>query len=228
MYRKLIRSRWVKRAGAAMALCAAVGVGAIVGSEWWVVAAARGRVHAAATDVSACDVALVLGTNPLVDSVRRNLFFEYRMDAAAELFAGGKVRHLIVSGDNHTDEYDEPTAMREALVKRGVPESAITLDYAGFRTLDSVVRVRTVFGQERVVVVSQAFHCERAVFIARRHGIEAQGYVARMPGGAPGRMVRAREMLARTRAVLDVCVLNARPKFDGPAEPIVLVRRSEE
>lgn len=200
-----------------------IGTLILIACDRYVAATARGRVFIAAASVPACDVALVLGTNPLVDGKRQNLFFKYRMDAAAELIAAGRVHHFIVSGDNHTVEYDEPTAMRDALVQRGVPEGAITLDYAGFRTLDSVVRAKTVFGQSRVIVVSQEFHCTRAIFIADRHGIDARGYAARMPGGAPGRMVRARETLARTLAVLDTCVLNTRPHFDGPAEPIRLV-----
>lgn len=135
------------------------------------------------------------------------------------------MRHLIVSGDNHVAGYDEPSEMRNALLGAGVPASVITLDYAGFRTLDSVVRAKSVFGQSRFVVVSQGFHCERAVFIARRSGIDAVGFVAQSPAGTGGVMVRGREVLARTAAVLDVYVLGTRPRFDGPAEPIVLAER---
>lgn len=195
---------------------------AIVACDRWVASTARDRLFTAAADVPGCDVALVLGTSPLIDGERRNLFFEYRMDAAAGLFAAGRVRHLIVSGDNHTRAYDEPTAMRDALVQRGVPESAITLDYAGFRTLDSVVRAGTVFGQDRIVVVSQHFHCERAIFIADARGIDAVGYVARSPGGRAALKVRLREAAARTGAVVDTCVLSTAPRFAGPPEPIVL------
>lgn len=167
------------------------------------------------------DVALVLGTSPTTNG-RKNLFFVARMEAASELYRLGKVRHIIVSGDNRRAEYDEPTAMREALIASGVPDAAITRDYAGFRTLDSVVRARDVFGQSRVTIVSQEFHDARAIFIAQDHGIDAIGLAASDVAGARGFVVRARETLARTLAVLDTKVLGTRPHFPGPPELISL------
>ena len=222
MLNRLTKRMTVRRAiGVLLALGVVLGLG-VLACDRWVAASTHGRLFTAAANVPECDVALVLGTNPLVDGERRNLFFEYRMDAAAELFAAGRVRHFIVSGDNHTVEYDEPTAMRDALMQRGVLESAITLDYAGFRTLDSVVRADAVFGQDRIVVVSQQFHCERAIFIAKDRGIDAVGYIARAPGGKAALKVRVREAAARAAAVLDTCVLNRSPRFSGPYEPIRL------
>lgn len=161
--------------------------------------------------------ALVLGCAPTLDG-RPNLFFTRRIDAAARLFYAGKVSDILVSGDNGSRRYDETTAMKEALVKAGVPASRIHADYAGFRTLDSVVRAREVFGQERLIVVSQRFHNERAVFLALRHGIEAYAYNAADVTGAGGARMQAREWLARLRAVLDVTLLRTRPKFLG--EPV--------
>jgi SanA protein len=201
-----------------------IAVGAVV-CDRIVASAGSGRLHAKAEDVPCTDVALVLGTNPRVSGGRDNLFFKYRIEAAAELFHAGRVRHLIVSGDNHVSTYDEPSEMRDALVAAGVPGESITLDYAGFRTLDSVVRAREVFGQSRIVVVSQAFHCERALFIAAQNGIEAAGFVARGPVGADGLRVRAREVLARCAAVIDTVVLGRKPRFSGPPEPIRLTLR---
>ncbi|MFM9957952.1 MAG: vancomycin high temperature exclusion protein [Phycisphaerales bacterium] len=195
--------------------------GAVLICDSLVARAGAWRTHASSADVPPTDVALVLGTNPRVNDGRENLFFRYRIEAAAELFHAGRVRHLLVSGDNHIATYDEPGAMRDALITKGVPAGAITLDYAGFRTLDSVFRARSVFGQQRIVVVSQAFHCERAIYLARRHGIDAIGFAAQQPGGAAGGMVRARETLARCAAVIDG-VIGRGPRFTGPSEPIRL------
>jgi SanA protein len=160
------------------------------------------------------DVALVLGTAPRVWQGRPNQFFERRMDAAAELYRAGKVRWLLVSGDNRSHDYDEPTAMRAALIRRGIPAEAIYRDYAGIRTLDSVLRAATVFGQPRLVVVSQRFHTERAIFLARRHGIEAWGYEADDIVGALGMVPRLREYAGRLRAVWDV-LMDSEPRHGG-------------
>jgi len=161
-------------------------------------------------------VALVLGTSPTVAAGRPNLYYRYRLEAAAALWEAGAVDGFLVSGDNGTLEYDEPTAMREDLAALGVPRRAITCDYAGFRTLDSVVRAKEVFGLDEVVVVSQAFHAERAVFLAERHGLDAVGFAARTPSARRTRVKnRAREVLARTLAVWDV-VVGTEPRFLGP------------
>ena len=161
------------------------------------------------------DVALVLGTAPRVWQGRPNQFFERRMDAAAELYRAGKVRWLLVSGDNRSQYYDEPTAMRAALMRRGIPAEAIYRDYAGIRTLDSVLRASTVFGQQRFVVVSQRFHTERAIFLARRHGIEAWGYEADDIAGALGMVPRLREFAGRLRALWDL-LMDSEPRHGGP------------
>ena len=190
-------------------------LGAVWAAHAWVAAEAGPFCVDEVEAVPVRKAALVLGCAPTV-SGRPNLFFTRRIEAAARLHQAGKVRALIVSGDNSTASYDEPTAMREALVKAGVPGSAIHLDYAGFRTLDSVVRAREVFGQEAVVVVSQRFHNERAVFLARRLGMEATGFNAADVPGRRGLRTRLREYLARVQAVLDVTVLGTQPKFLGP------------
>jgi SanA protein len=124
--------------------------------------------------VPAAEVALVLGTAPIGPEGCRNAYFVYRLDAAAELWKTGKVKYFIMSGSDI-----EPTAMRAGLLERGVPASAIYLDGRGNRTWDSVLRARDVFGQKRLVIVSQGFHLDRALYIARRKGIEAWGFEAR-------------------------------------------------
>ncbi|HUR27902.1 MAG TPA: ElyC/SanA/YdcF family protein [Planctomycetota bacterium] len=182
----------------------------------WVARVASGRCFESVADVPEAPVALVLGCSEHLPDGRRNLYFARRIAAAAELFHANKVEALIVSGDNHCAEYDEPGAMKAALVAAGVPEEKLVCDFAGFRTLDSVVRARRVFGQNRLIVVSQRFHCERAVFLARAHGIEAFGLDAAAVGGAAGLRTRLREAAARTIAALDVSLLGTEPKFLGP------------
>lgn len=130
------------------------------------------------------------------------------------------MKALLVSGDNGSRQYDEPTAMKAALVAAGVPAERIVCDYAGFRTLDSVVRAREVFGQSRFLVVSQRFHNERAIFLARRLGIEAVGLNAQDVPRSRALTTWLREYLARVQAVLDVTLLGTRPRFAGPPEPI--------
>lgn len=161
------------------------------------------------------DLALVLGTSATLEDGRKNLYFESRMDAAAELFQSGKVKHLLLSGDNSQKDYNEPAQMRQALLERGIPEYSITLDYAGFRTLDSVVRCREVFQRDRFTVISQAFHNERAVFIARTFGMDVVGYNADRVSHYGRSWLRIREYLARTKAVLDVYILRKQPKYLG-------------
>lgn len=105
--------------------------------------------------------------------------------------------------------------MQAALLERGVPESAITLDYAGFRTLDSVVRSKAVFGQQKITIISQKFHNQRALFIANRRGVTAVGYNAKDVSFRLGIKIRLREYLARCKAILDIIILNKQPKFLG-------------
>lgn len=145
------------------------------------------------------------------------------MRAAADLYKMGKVKHILVSGDNHVENYNEARDMLNTLISLGVPKSAITLDYAGFRTLDSVVRCKEVFGVTHVTIISQQFHTERALYLARTHGIEAIAYTAKDPdyNKQIGKMVLVREKFARLKAILDV-ILGTKPKFLGKKEPILI------
>ena len=150
------------------------------------------------------DVALVLGAAPIGPEGGPNRYFEYRLDAAAALWRAGKVKYLLVSGDNRRPDYDEPTAMRSGLIARGVPASAIYRDFAGVRTRDSVVRARSVFGQQRLIIVSQGFHAGRAIFLARREGIEAWGLAAQDVKRAYSIFTELRRYPSAVRAYLDV------------------------
>ena len=182
----------------------------------WVLSASRGRMFDSAAAVPEREVALVLGVSRLTGNGRwLNPHFAHRIEAAAELFRAGKVRHFILSGDNHRQGYDEPTDMKNALMAQGVPASAITLDYAGFRTLDSVVRAKEVFGQTRLVVVSEPFHNARALFLCCRWGIDAVAFNAKPVSTRVSRWVRLREYLARVKAVIDLYVFPKQPRFLG-------------
>lgn len=198
---------------ALIAVC--LGVFAVIGANMWVARAARDHLFDDAAAAPIVPAALVLGCSKKVAG-RPNRFFDSRIAAAARLFEMGKISAIVVSGDNSTKEYDEPTDMKSALVASGVPADRIHCDYAGFRTLDSVVRMREVFGQSRFIIVSQRFHNERAVFIALARGLDAAGFNAPgVPlGAAPTTYLR--ESLARMKAVLDVKVLSTEPKFLGP------------
>lgn len=172
---------------------------------------ARPGIYASLDSLPSKKVGLLLGTSPYLG----NLYFKYRIEAAATLFHTGKIKHLIVSGDNHTEGYDEATAMKKALINAGVPDSCITLDYAGFRTLDSIIRCKEVFGQDEFVVISQEFHNERALFIAGAYGIKAVGFNARSVDASYGFKTEAREYLARVKCILDIYLLHTRPHFLG-------------
>ena len=178
--------------------------GSMVAAWWWLDSEAEpyaaDRVDAART----AEVALVLGASPLLDDGRPNRFFEYRLDAAADLFRAGKVKYLLASGDSIHPSYDETTAMKRGLVKRGVPAEVIYRDTAGVRTLDSVLRARDLYGQRRLVIVSQDYHVRRAVWLARQHGIEAYGLDAK--GVSPFDAIDswARQFPSALKAVLDI------------------------
>ncbi len=152
----------------------------------------------------AIDVALVLGAAPIGPEGGPNRYFEYRLDAAAAVWTSGKVKFLLVSGDNRRPDYDEPTAMRDGLVRRGVPAAAIYRDFAGVRTWDSIVRARSIFGQTRFIVVSQRFHLARALFLVRAGGGEAWGFEARDVARAHSLLTELRRYPSALRAYWDV------------------------
>ncbi len=148
-------------------------------------------------EISWHEAALVLGTSHRVRDGGPNPFFHYRIATAASLYHEGKVGVLLLSGDHRTPWYNEPEQMRIHLKALGVPEDDIILDPAGLRTYDSVMRCREVFGFDRFVVVSQAFHNQRAVFIARYLGMEAVGLNAPDPEKNSGSSIHTREWFAR-------------------------------
>lgn len=176
---------------------------------------AGNRIFASVDSIPHNKVALLLGTNPLNRRGRPNSYFTNRINTAAELFLAGKVDFIIASGDNNTKEYDEPTAMRDSLIAHGVPEDRIILDFAGFRTLDSVVRAKEVFGCDSLTIISQEDHNARALYLAETNGIVAVALSAPLRAG---RWVRTRlairEWLARDKMMLDIW-FGKKPHFLG-------------
>ncbi len=168
--------------------------------------------------VPEAEAALVLGAG--LYGGRPTPMLASRLDIAAELYRAGKVRALLLSGDNSRAGYDEPSAMRDHLLALGVPEAVMVLDYAGFDTWDSCVRARQVFGARRLTVVTQVFHLPRAVTLCRTAGLEAFGVGddSTTRWAATTHAYAARELLATGKAFADALVLRSDPVFPGPRE----------
>lgn len=199
----------------AMVVLALVGVCNVI-----VIQSAKGRTYNNVEEIPNNKVGVVLGTVPKLSNGNDNYYYTCRMKATADLYFAGKISYIIASGDNHIKEYNEPECMRNSLVALGVPDTVIFLDYAGFRTFDSMVRAKKVFGQDSITVISQHWHNQRAIFVARQQDMYAIGFDAK------DAIVRKayfknhlREMLAKVKAVVDVC-FGKQPHFLG--EPIII------
>ena len=179
---------------------AAVVVHANVTAVW----ASKGRIFTEVSQIPPTKVGLVFGTTDRING-RENLYFRYRIDAATRIWNAGKLETLIVSGDNSERYYNEPDKMKRALVKRGIPADRIVCDFAGLRTLDSVVRAKEIFG----------FQNERAIYLAKAHGMKAYGFAARDVNTQAGLKTKLREVGARVKMWLDVNFLNTRPRHLG-------------
>ncbi len=159
-------------------------------------------------------VGLLLGTSPKLKNGNNNLYFDYRILAAVELYKAGKIKYILISGDNRREDYNEPEEMKKALMQKGIPEKFIYLDYAGFRTLDSVIRAKEVFGQNQLTIISQRFHNERAIYLAEKNGINAIGYNAKDVNAYAGLKTNIRELLARVKMFIDLAI-DKQPHFLG-------------
>jgi SanA protein len=188
----------------------------------WIVKSTEGRVYSDLTLLPEHRIALVLGTSYRSVGGGPNPFFQKRIEMAATLYSLGKIDHFILSGDNSSRYYNEPVEMKKALIRQGVPASAITLDYAGLRTLDSVVRSKKIFGQNKITIITQPFHNYRALFISRYYDMDAVAMVADDPAFEQTFKVRFREYLARTKAVLDLYIFKTDPRFLGEKEEIII------
>ena len=180
----------------------------------------QGKVYNSIEEVPEKKIGLVLGCSKYLSNGRKNLYFQQRIDAAKELYFSDKVKFLLVSGDNSTKYYDEPTTMKKDLIALGVPGNKVYCDYAGLSTLDSVVRTKEVFKENQFIVISQGFHVRRAIYLGLAHDIDLIGYAPQGVSGLGSLKTELRECLARGKALLDVKFLNRQPKFLG--EPVII------
>jgi len=186
----------------------------IVLTSFWIDHKAKGNTYDSVDLIPKNKVGLVLGTGKFTANGTINLYYKYRVEAATALFHSKKIEYILISGDNSRTDYDEPTDFKNDLIAEGIPAEKIYLDYAGFRTLDSVVRAKEIFGQNTFTIISQEFHNQRAIYLAKSYGIKAIGYNAKDVMGAYGLKTQLREYLARAKASLDV-LFNVEPKFLG-------------
>lgn len=175
---------------------------------------AQGKTYTETKNIPKNRVGLLLGTSKLLRNGNINLYYKYRLNAAIQLFKSNKINFIVISGDNSSKNYDEPTDFKDDLIKAGIPKNKIFLDYAGFRTLDSVVRIKEIFNQNSVTIISQQFHNERAIYLAEHFNIKAIGFNAKDISGKYGLKVRLREYLARVKVFVDI-LFNVEPKFLG-------------
>lgn len=179
-----------------------------------IVNAAKDRLYSDLNKIPYNKVGLLLGTSKYGKHGRNNPYYDYRIEAAINLLKNGKIKYIIVSGDNSRKNYNEPESMRSDLIKGGIDPTNIYLDYAGFRTFDSIIRLKEIFGQNSVTIISQQFHNERALYIASREGITAMGFNAKDAGNKKGLETPWREKLARVKTFLDFWT-SKKPKFLG-------------
>ena len=176
-------------------------------------AVAEGRHFDDVNKIPHRNVGLLLGTSKYTIFGRDNEYYQRRIEATYELYSKGKIDTILISGDNSKKDYNEPETMMADLVALGVPKDRFVLDYAGFRTLDSVVRAKNVFGKDRVTIISQEFHNVRALYLAENFGVNAIAYNALYPIYRKSFRIILREKLARVKVVLDV-LLGVKPKFE--------------
>ncbi len=173
-----------------------------------------GRTFENTKDIPKNKVGIVLGTSSKLIGGTPNPYYTNRIMATIALFKAGKIDYVLVSGDNGTPYYNEPIVFKKDLIKGGIPEECIILDYAGFRTLDSMMRAKTVFGLDEVTVISQEFHNKRAIYLAEKKGLYAIGFNAENLPIKHGLKVQVREYFARVKVFIDLA-LDTQPRFMG-------------
>lgn len=212
---KFIKNKKVKRTLIAVGLLILIGVGIVALCNIMVLSSCNDHLYNNVESIPHKRVAVLLGTNPRTKSGNMNWFYKHRIDAAVALYKQGKFDRLLISGDNSLKTYSEPDEMKADLVAAGIPDSVIYLDFAGFSTYDSMVRAKKVFGLSEFIVISQDFHNQRAVYIARQNDIDAIGFNAKKVAFRKWRLkMEFREILARVKAVGDV-MLDKKPHFLG-------------
>jgi SanA protein len=177
---------------------------------------AVGKLYTDVSEVPYNKVGLLLGTcKTMKDRKTINPFWKFRLEAAYALWKAKKIDRILISGDNGWHGYNEPQDFLDEFIAMGIPDSCLVCDFAGFRTHDSVIRCKKIFGQKKVTIISQQFHNERALFIARKYGLEAVGFNANDVSFRSGLYTFFREKAARVLLFLDLYVLDTQPHFLG-------------
>ncbi len=171
-------------------------------------------IYSDAKKIPSRRAALLLGTNKYIAKGKKNYYYLYRIRAAAALWKAGKINAVVVSGTNDSRYYNETRSMYRDLIRAGIPQQYIAQDFAGFRTLDSIIRAEAVFDLKKYIIISQKFHLERAIFIARAKGQDVIGFEARARKGTRAALrMQIREYLARAKAFIDIYMLRTEPKY---------------
>ena len=187
-------------------------------TDYWVKSSTRAQLYSDVTAIPHKKIGLLLGCSKFA-SGGINLYYQYRIAATTALFRAGKIDYVLISGDNSHKDYSEPEMMQADLIAAGIPADRIVLDYAGFRTLDSILRCKYVFDEDDVTIISQQFHNERALFLANRKGVRAIAFNAQDVPKRWSIKVAIREKFARVKMLLDL-TFGKGPKFYGPKIPI--------
>jgi len=174
----------------------------------------RNKIYSETDSIPANNVGLLLGTSKFLKSGVPNQYFDNRISATVQLYKAGKIKNIVISGDNSKKNYNEPEDMKNELIKHGIPASRIYLDFAGFRTYDSVFRMKEIFGQHRFTIISQEFHNQRAVYIANSLKLNAIGFNAKDVNAYNGFKTKIREKFARVKVFVDL-IFDKKPKFLG-------------
>ncbi|MCG8476045.1 MAG: YdcF family protein [Cytophagales bacterium] len=203
-----------------------ISIFAVLSWDQYVTKETAQKCYSSLRQIPSNKVGLVLGTSKFLRKGSINPYFSYRVDAVIRLYKNKKIDYVLISGDNSTESYNEPRYFLQELVKQGIPKDRIFLDFAGFRTLDSVVRAHKVFGQSKFTIISQPFHNQRAVYIARFNGLNAVAYNAQDLPSDRAFKVLLREKFARVKMFLDLYVLGTAPKFLG--KPVAITKAANE
>ena len=181
---------------------------AILSCYLLVSANARGKTFNDVQDIPFNGVGLLLGTSPVTSNGEHNYYFDERIKATAILYHSGKIKRIIASGGDYSSNggCNELIAMRDSLIKQGVPHSLISLDYQGTRTLHSITKVKDLGS---ITIISQKYHNERAIYLAEHYGLQAVAYNATMPNIAKKKIQNiSREFLARVKLFIDLVSSN--------------------
>ncbi|WP_017347024.1 outer membrane permeability protein SanA [Pantoea sp. A4] len=216
----------LKRLSVGLLIIILLMVATALGLDRWISWKTAPFIYENVTELPHRQVGVVLGTAKYYRTGVINQYYLYRIQGALNAYNSGKVNYLLLSGDNAQQSYNEPVTMRRDLIKAGVDPADIVLDYAGFRTLDSIVRTRKVFDTNDFIIITQRFHCERALFIAQHLGIQAQCYAVPSPKDMLN--IRIREVAARLGALADLYIMKREPRFLGPLIPIPAVHEIPE